>query len=309
MRSYQYLIVGLLFVVMSVALLGVRIYDTRQSEITREGNHLLTQRMVAFSGTAQEARTLLDESLGHYSIFRDLDDGGAIRAVDSDRLDLLELPIHEGRSFRRGEQHVALVGDQVPVTRENGVSVYELDRVGYEVIGRLGRDNRSLLANDVIVADRDIVDSPNLRSGVILDGPAMEDQAAALPADKVTRSDASVNRRARVDLVSPVVDFVVVAVVGICAVFTGILASQLSRRTFRVGFLVGRSPLRMFTVALMALLLTAAVGAGLSLTAGQHLFTELRSSSGITVVAPVVIAVLAFTGGSSIELLRMRKWR
>ncbi|RAE57396.1 hypothetical protein, partial [Burkholderia multivorans] len=107
MRSYQYLIVGLLFVVMSVALLGVRIYDTRQSEITREGNHLLTQHMVTFSGTAQEARTLLDQSLGHYSIFRDLDDGGAIRAVDSDRLDLLELPIHEGRSFRRGEQHVA----------------------------------------------------------------------------------------------------------------------------------------------------------------------------------------------------------
>ncbi|MBU5894198.1 hypothetical protein JVW19_19650, partial [Vibrio cholerae O1] len=97
------------------------------------------------------------------------------------------------------------------------------------------------------------------------------------------------NRRARVDLVSPVVGFVVFAVVGICAVFTGILASQLSRRTFRVGFLVGRSPLRMFTVALMALLLTAAVGAGLSLTAGQHSFTELRSSSGITVVMPVVI--------------------
>ncbi|RAF65683.1 hypothetical protein DN546_33735, partial [Burkholderia multivorans] len=66
---------------------------------------------------------------------------------------------------------------------------------------------------------------------------------------------------------------------------------------------------RMFTAALMALLLTAAVGAGLSLTAGQHLFTELRSSSGITVVMPVVIAVLAFPGGSSIEYLRMRKWR
>lgn len=121
MKFYQYVIIGLLFVVMSSAQMGAQIYDTRQSEITREGNHLLTQHKVAFSGTAREARALLDASLGHYSIFRDLDSDGSVRAVDSDRLDLLQLPVYEGRSFRRGEQGVALAGAQVPIRDRKSV--------------------------------------------------------------------------------------------------------------------------------------------------------------------------------------------
>lgn len=309
MRLSHYLILGLLFVVMSSALMCVQVYDQRQSEITREGNHLLTQNKVAFSGTAEEARSLIDESLGHYSIYRDLDDGGTVRAVESDRLDLLDLPVYEGRSFRRGEQGAALVGAEVPIRNEDGTNFYDINGASYEVIGRLGRESRSLVASDVIIADRGLVEAADPDTGVTIDGPAMKQQAALLPSHKVKNADASVNRRASVDLVSQTIGAVVYVVVAVCAIFTGVLAGQFARQSFRVGFLVGRSPMRMLALAVSSVFVAGVLSVAASLCAGELIFAEVQADFAMISIAPVPIAVMSFIAVLLIDFTEVRKWR
>lgn len=309
MRFRDLLIVGSLFMIMSSALLGVQVYDTRQSEITREGNHLLSQHKVAFSGTAEEARSHLDSSLGAYAIYRDLDDTGLVRAVEATRLDGLDLPIHKGRGLRESDHNVAFVGSQVPVENDGNRSIYKYGGENYEVIGWLGREEHSLVENDVLIVDRDLVEASSGTEEIIIDGPAIEEQVAALPSERVKRADSSVNRRASVDLVSPTIGFVVHAVVIVCAVFTGILAGALTRRRHRVGFLLGRNPLRQ---ALISLTLFAFVGSGValvSLLAGQHWFVELHNGFKPTAFLIVAAAVATLFISLALDLVRVKSWK
>ncbi|SDS74711.1 hypothetical protein SAMN04489752_2412 [Brevibacterium siliguriense] len=309
MRFRDLLIVGLLFTVMSSALIGAQVYDTRQSEITREGNHLLSQHKVAFSGTAEEARSHLDGSLGAYAIYRDLDDTGLVRAVEAARPDKLDLPIHKGRGLRESDHNVAVVGSQVPVESNGTRSFYRYDGEDYEVVGWLGRAEHSLVENDVLIVDRDLVEASTGAKELIIDGPAIKEQATALPPDRVKRADASVNRRASVDLVSPTIRFVVHAVVIVCALFTGILAWALTRRRHRVGFLLGRNPIRQ---ALASLTLFALVGSGVAivcLLAGQKWFAELHDGFGPTAFLMVAAAVATLCISLILDLARVKSWK
>ncbi|UVI36258.1 hypothetical protein [Brevibacterium spongiae] len=301
--------IAVMFAVMNSALIGARVYDARQAEITREGNHLFSQHKVAFSGSADEIRGYLDESLGPYAMYRELDDTGLVRAVESTSLDDLRLPVHEGRQLRRTDNHIALVGSQVPIRNDGTKDVYSFDGEDYEVIGLLGRQARSLVENDVIIVDRDLIEAPERNSELIVDGPAIEEQALALPSERVSRSDSSVNRRAKVDLVSPIIGTVVHVVIVVCAMFTGMLAATFSRRRIYVAHLLGRSTTEQLAISLASVL---AVGTGavvLSFVIGRQRFAELPAMVEPSSVLPVAVAAVTMLISLTLDLVRVKSWR
>lgn len=309
MRLHQLFAIAVMFAVMNSALIGARVYDTRQAEITREGNHLFSQHKVAFSGSANEIRGYLDASLGPYAMYRELDDTGLVRAVESTRLDVLKLPVHEGRQLRRTDHHIALVGSEVPVRAEGAKEVYSFDGEDYEVIGLLGRQARSLVENDVIIVDRDLVETAGRNSELIVDGPAIEEQALALPSERVSRSDSSVNRRASVDLVSPMIGTVVHVVIVVCAMFTGLLAATFSKRRIYVAHLLGRSPVQQLAISVASVLTIGTGAAVLSFIIGRQRFAELPAMVEPTALLPLTVAAATMLVSLTLDLVRVKSWR
>lgn len=228
---------ALLLVLFSALSATMAVYDSRQQALGLEGNALYTAEAVLVETTA--ARALAVSPADDLRVFVDLADGGSVRALAAGSRARMDFPVHSGRTFTSDDRGVALVGADVAVSEGPSGAVVLVGDRSYEVVGRLGLRQDSLLSDDVLVLDPDIVDS-EVAGPLVLDGPdARARYVQAHGADSVETVSAATARRTNVDLVSPLVLGLGVVLVVLGWLLTGVYVSHATHRRNRVLHLLG----------------------------------------------------------------------
>lgn len=230
-------ICALLLLLFSALAATLAIYDSRQRAIHLEGNSLYSADAVLVDATAAQALAVSPD--GDLRVFTELTSGGTVRAVAASSSARLSFPVHAGRTFRSGERGVALVGSRVVVSQGATGEFVRLGERSYEVVGRLGLRENSLLANDILVLDPDLFDSGEPQP-LVLDGPDAGTRYAGLHgAASVEHFSTATSRRTNIDVVSPLILVLGAALVAMGWVFVGVFLSFATRRRNLVLHLLG----------------------------------------------------------------------
>ncbi|RZU62925.1 hypothetical protein EV380_2530 [Zhihengliuella halotolerans] len=261
MNNRNGLVTGSLLVLFMLLGSALTVYSVKQEAITLEGNKLYSTESIQVSGDAERIAANAHELAPEARVYVHLPGNARVRNLLIEDASGLSLPLYEGRVFASGEHDKAIVGSEIPVVERGGVEYFEYDGESYEVTGRLGTNEESLLSADVLISD------PDRTSGglgdVVVDLPdAHARYVDAFGADGVASIDGSTNKRTNIDYVSPILLGLGFTIVTIGAAMTGLLAATLLRRRHEVLHLLGHRRAR--TAAWSAgQVVGVAVGAGL----------------------------------------------
>ncbi|MCO1340098.1 hypothetical protein BJH93_14565 [Kocuria polaris] len=286
---------------------ALAVYSVKQEAITLEGNKLYSTESIQVSGDAEQIAANARELGPEARVYVQLPGNARVRNLLIEDTSGLSLPLYEGRVFASGEHDKAIVGSEIPVVERGGVEYFEYDDESYEVIGRLGTGEESLLAADVLISD------PDRTSGgfgdVVVDLPdAHARYVESFGADGVASMDGSTNRRTNIDYVSPILLGLGAAIVAIGAAMTALLAAALLRRHHEVLHLLGHRRIRTLTRSTVQVA-GLAVGAGLPAALIAALVRDplapvvsvLRIEAGLAAIVVVVFLSAAASTGKAVD--------
>jgi hypothetical protein len=173
-------------------------YSSAQEMLLREANSLYSGQALSVSGDLAAAVAEAERARLDVRFFRPLSDDGKTRAVLSATGSMTDLPTHDVSWPVSDARPGALVGANIVAT---GIDV-RADDVSYAIAGVLGSDDRSLVADDILIYDPALFADAGQQS-FVLDGPDAADLASTL--EEVRPADDGFTRRTNVDYVSPVI--------------------------------------------------------------------------------------------------------
>ncbi|WP_146008990.1 hypothetical protein [Zhihengliuella halotolerans] len=261
MNTRNGLVTGSLLVLFMLLGSALAVYSVKQEAITLEGNKLYSTESIQVSGDAEQVAANARELGPEARVYVQLPGNARVRNLLIEDTSGLSLPLYEGRVFASGEHDKAIVGSEIPLVERGGTEYFEYDGESYEVIGRLGTNEESLLSADVLISDPDRTSGG--RGDVVVDLPdAHARYVDAFGVDGVASIDGSTNKRTNIDYVSPILLGLGFTIVAVGAAMTGLLAAALLRRRHEVLHLLGHR--RAKTAAWSAAqVVGVAVGAGL----------------------------------------------
>ncbi|ARC57674.1 hypothetical protein AS850_11385 [Frondihabitans sp. 762G35] len=291
--------VACLVLLFSLLTSAIGVYDSRQGALTLEGNSLYSSSAVTLSATPADARSRLAERHESGRVFIDVADGGRVRLLTTIGTPSRPFPLHSGRQPTADDDEVALVGSAVPVLSRSVGSVYLDDGREYPVIGRLGLEADSLVADQVLLLDRQRSDA-QAAVPMVVDS----DGARRLFLDEMRRGtamavDPSTNRRTNVDFVSPILIVFGTSLALFGFAVTGALAGAGYRARAGVARLAGATRPRALLGGAVRLSLVlapfVALGACTQVVAtGDAVGPDLAAVLG----AQIVLAVAGFTAAA-----------
>lgn len=264
--------IGLLFALLSSIGSALLMYQSMQQHLTLEGNHLYSTQSIRIEGNLLSLRGEWPASRDNLVVYKTIDDNAMIRGIYSANYSQIDFPVHRGRTFNQGDSSSALVGSKVEVVERGDKSYYSLDGQDYEVVGYLGRQEESLLENDVLLAD-DRLFTETGDETLVLDGPNIASNYAALfPHSTFETMNQSTNRRTTIDFVSPVLMGLGLGIIALGSIFIGLLAASYVQVRNKVWVLMGRtslyttghSVLQIVVPALIAIIATAIIWSSIS---------------------------------------------
>jgi hypothetical protein len=235
MRMNPLILAAMLAVLLATLAATTLSYRSAQEMLLREANSLYSGEALSVRGDLAAAVADARRDQLDVRFFRPLSDDGKTRAVLSSTGSLTDLPTHDVSWAVSDARPGALVGAEILAM---GIDVGVGD-AAYAVAGVLGTDDRSLVADDVLIYDPGLFVDAGPQAFVV-DGPDAADLASTL--EDVHPTDDGFSRRTNVDYVSPVIVGLSSAVLILGAGLAGHLVFALGRRRDTIEHLWGRSP-------------------------------------------------------------------
>lgn len=259
--------VGLLLLVSCLAvMLGA--YQDRQQMARLEGNRLYSSNAVAALVNPAQALALVEELGGANRAFIHLDENRPIRAVAVGEPGAFRFPSKDGVRFGKTDGPQAVVGASVQTTGPGSRHVVEVAGMTVPVVGSLGAHSKSLLAYDVLVADKTIFARAPL--GVVtFDGPDAPEAARAAFGEAVMPVRAGVADRTNIDVMSPIIFLLSGSALTLSALLSGVIIASSSRQWLKVSFILGKPRVSLLGSVSTQFLLVAAPAAGVALGLGR----------------------------------------
>ena len=240
---------------------ALRIYDAQQHAIALEGNRLYSTDSFTVTRDARHVLEAIREKAPDARVLKDLADGGRTRAVLAADLSDFDIPVYEGRRFSAEAVGEAIVGADVPVDTRAGRAYVSFDGRDYVVVGRLGLDAESLLAEDTLLSDPALFGV--LEETIVVDGPQARDAyVEAFGDDGMTSTARGTTHRTNVDIVSRLILTYGASIVLAGLAYCGVLAHGLLRPYLQTLHILGRSAGRILAtpIAWLGALWVLAVG-------------------------------------------------
>ena len=248
MAVRQAFTIGLLFMLITSIGCALLLYKNSQQQLTLEGNRLYSTHSINTVANLNEVAAQWSATSDNFVAYKTLDASSGIRGVYSPDFSEVSYPVHEGRSFARNDTMTALVGSKVELTSRNNKMYYDFRGTEYEVVGYLGRDESSLVENEVLLAHEALF-SAHENEPIVLDGPNVSERYYEFFGDRNYESvNQSTNRRTNVDFISPLLLALGTGMMFLGAVYTGLLAASHVHHENYVKVLIGRT--RRYTICL-----------------------------------------------------------
>ena len=188
--------VSFLFVLLYMLTIALFLYREKQVSLYMESNNLYTKNAMKVVGNYKKLLSKYSQPINVFKTIANTDD---IRVVSS-TTQSLKFPVYAGKNFGKQNQK-ALVGSAVPIVKISGKSFFDYENKLYEVIGYLGTEKNSLLADKVILKDDALFAST--KTGVlIIDSPRSLKKYDDLKTDTVGNM---LGRRTNIDYISPMI--------------------------------------------------------------------------------------------------------
>lgn len=172
------------------------LYREKQVSLYMESNNLYTKNAMKVVGNYKKLLSKYSQPINVFKTIANTDD---IRVVSS-TTQSLKFPVYAGKNFGKQNQK-ALVGSAVPIVKISGKSFFDYENKLYEVIGYLGTEKNSLLADKVLLKDDALFAST--KTGVlIIDSPRSLKKYDDLKTDTVGNM---LGRRTNIDYISPMI--------------------------------------------------------------------------------------------------------
>jgi len=245
-----------------VALLCV--YEKTQDDLVLEGSHLQSATSIRVTADFNQIEKAFSDKNIRYRAFADLDDAGAVRAMAVGTAADLDLPIHAPLGELTPESTGALVGSGVKVSSSARGPIFNHEGREYPVVGYLGRSDKSLLSNDVVILDRALLTKHD--SHLVLDGPHIAKRYLDLVGpDAVDIDSRSTSRRTNLDVISPILTSMSTIVLFFGAATISILVSRSTLVRNHALILIGRTPFQTWSLTLAEVLLPLLVAIAIGL--------------------------------------------
>ncbi|MCJ1996976.1 hypothetical protein GYN67_09760 [Lactococcus piscium] len=188
--------VSFLFVLLYMLTIALFLYREKQVSLYMESNNLYTKNAMKVVGNYKKLLSKYSQPINVFKTIANTDD---IRVVSS-TTQSLKFPVYAGKNFGKQNQK-ALVGSAVPIVKISGKSFFDYENKLYEVIGYLGTEKNSLLADKVLLKDDALFAST--KTGVlIIDSPRSLKKYDDLKTDTVGNM---LGRRTNIDYISPMI--------------------------------------------------------------------------------------------------------
>ncbi|MDN5446616.1 MAG: hypothetical protein L0F86_04415, partial [Lactococcus lactis] len=185
-----------LFVLLYMLTIALFLYREKQVSLYMESNNLYTKNAMKVVGNYKKLLSKYSQPINVFKTIANTDD---IRVVSS-TTQSLKFPVYAGKNFGKQNQK-ALVGSAVPIVKISGKSFFDYENKLYEVIGYLGTEKNSLLADKVLLKDDALFAST--KTGVlIIDSPRSLKKYDDLKTDTVGNM---LGRRTNIDYISPMI--------------------------------------------------------------------------------------------------------
>lgn len=188
--------VSFLFVLLYMLTIALFLYREKQVSLYMESNNLYTKNAMKVVGNYKKLLSKYSQPINVFKTIANTDD---IRVVSS-TTQSLKFPVYAGKNFGKQNQK-ALVGSAVSIVKISGKSFFDYENKLYEVIGYLGTEKNSLLADKVLLKDDALFAST--KTGVlIIDSPRSLKKYDDLKTDTVGNM---LGRRTNIDYISPMI--------------------------------------------------------------------------------------------------------
>lgn len=234
----QALAVAALLLMTTGLVCALGVFQTRAQALAAEGRALLSPEAVAVHATVSELMEHRAEFAAGTRAFRDLEEVPRARTVVVLNGNWSDVAPSIGIRFSTSDVGRALVGEAVHLEVEGGVPFVEVAGAQYEVVGRLGLREDSLLAEDILIAAPALFDAARTRT--VLDGPDIGTRAVAVfGRDRIEPVAGGANRRTTVDFVTPIVLTLGFAVATMASAVAAVSAARHEGDRARIRRLVG----------------------------------------------------------------------
>lgn len=188
--------VSFLFVLLYMLTIALFLYREKQVSLYMESNNLYTKNAMKVVGNYKKLLSKYSQPINVFKTIANTDD---IRVVSS-TTQSLKFPVYAGKNFGKQNQK-ALVGSAVPIVKISGKSFFDHENKLYEVIGYLGTEKNSLLADKVLLKD-DALFASTKTEVLIIDSPRSLKKYDDLKTDTVGNM---LGRRTNIDYISPMI--------------------------------------------------------------------------------------------------------
>jgi len=292
----QALAVAALLMVTTGLVCALGVFQARAQALAAEGRALLSPEAVAVHATVGELMEHRAEFAVGTRAFRDLEEVPRARTVVVLNGNWSDVAPSIGIRFSASDVGRALVGEAVHTEVEGGVPFVEVAGAQYEVVGRLGLREDSLLAEDILIAAPALFDAAQTRT--VLDGPDIGTRAVAVfGRDRIEPVAGGANRRTTVDFVTPIVLTLGFAVATMASAVAAVSAARHEGDRARIRRLVGLgSAAVLFRTVVVAcgtpMIVCAAVLTGLSCFGVRLAWPALGAVSSQCMVFVVVMLLV-----------------
>lgn len=292
----QALAVAALLLMTTGLVCALGVFQARAQALAAEGRALLSPEAVAVHATVSELMEHRAEFAAGTRAFRDLEEVPRARTVVVLNGNWSDVAPSIGIRFSASDVGRALVGEAVHTEVEGGVPFVEVAGAQYEVVGRLGLREDSLLAEDILIAAPALFDAAQTRT--VLDGPDIGARAVAVfGRDRIEPVAGGANRRTTVDFVTPIVLTLGVAVATMASAVAAVSAARHEGDRARIRRLVGiGSAAVLFRTVVVAcgtpIIVCAAVLTGLSCFGVRLAWPALGAVSSQCMVFVVVMLLV-----------------
>lgn len=292
----QALAVAALLLMTTGLVCALGVFQARAQALAAEGRALLSPEAVAVHATVSELMEHRAEFAAGTRAFRDLEEVPRARTVVVLNGNWSDVAPSIGIRFSASDVGRALVGEAVHTEVEGGVPFVEVAGAQYEVVGRLGLREDSLLAEDILIAAPALFDAAQTRT--VLDGPDIGTRAVAVfGRDRIEPVAGGANRRTTVDFVTPIVLTLGFAVATMASAVAAVSAARHEGDRARIRRLVGiGSAAVLFRTVVVAcgtpIIVCAAVLTGLSCFGVRLAWPALGAVSSQCMVFVVVMLLV-----------------
>lgn len=278
-------------------LLIVGDYRTAQRQLLLEAHKLYTSQAVVthvqFDRIAENLPSLGPDARAFAAV-----DGEFVRLVVANDYEALPFPLHRGQPLSNNDVPQALVGANVPLERQGSRAYFELGGVRHEVVGYLGQEPGSVLGYSVVLKSPQLV--PQIEpERVVADGRVAGERLRQAGID-TEDFDFGIERRANVDVISPVV-FALGAVLSIFAfVSAGVVHGQDHLQYMKVRRLLGVAQWRGIAGMLLRIAAIGVLAVAAALLVAYVTPLEMPAVTAIAQAGAVALAIILASAAAAL---------